>query len=87
MTEDQFNESLQYYTEDMRDDIRLRPLALELGYTVEYGKSFGDCIHFKKGNKTIWDCQRGWACADLINGYYKNHRYGPDLEAMLREEA
>lgn len=50
-------------------------------------------LSFKKGNKTIWLCSKGWACADLTgNGtsesiQYRNHRYRSSLKETLEIEA
>lgn len=97
-----FEKSLQYYLdkgekiEDMRDDIRYRPLAIELGYTVIYGACFGDGLVFdKEGKKRIWSTPymqknllyEQWTCADIINNYHRNHRRYPSLEEALRKEA
>lgn len=94
----------------MRDDIRLVPLAEELGYKVdrkrdeqllvngklpsyigENGKTrlscTGDSYSFVRGNQHIWFCHLGWACADLIDRHFRNHRYYPWLEMALRIEA
>lgn len=99
--EKEFNEALQYYLnkghkiERMRDDIRLRPLARKLGYTIEYGGNFGDSLTFKKGSKHIWHsvAREGgeyalkWVCADLVDGRFCNHRRRDSLETALTEEA
>lgn len=102
-----FEKSLQYYLdqgyalEDMRDDIRCRPLAIELGYTVIYGACFGAGLTFEKANKTLWDTSypsrsgtpqftivTQWTAADLIDDTkVSNHRHYPSLEEALRKEA
>jgi len=94
----------------MRDDIRLIPLAEELGYKVDRGKdaeilvngklptytdsggqvramSLGAPYSFIRGSQHIWFCRLGWACADLIDRHFRNHRYYPWLEMALRIES
>lgn len=67
----------------LREDIKHIPLALDNGWEVVEGRYFGDCNHFKKGNKVIWFCRRGWAVADLIDNLYTDHRYYPHLDEVL----
>lgn len=71
----------------LRDDITCRPLAVELGYSIDYSKGFDFSLSFDKGNKRLWYCRKGWACAEIIEGYFRNHRYYDELEEALRTEA
>jgi len=88
-----FDNGLAYYLErghtidSMRDDIQHQSLAISLGYTVEYGKNFGEALIFIAGDKHIWYCSKGWACAELINGYFRSHRYHSELKEALESEA
>lgn len=98
MTEAEFDKSLEYYKtkkdfnpDNLRDDIRLRPLAKELGYTITYGKTFADSLTFTKEDVHIWGCIHDdkpmWACAQLNSEKrYTNHRYYDELELALRKE-
>ena len=91
--EEVFNNGLAYYLErghtidSMRDDIQHRSLAISLGYTVKYGKNFGEALIFIAGDKHIWYCSKGWACAELIGDTFCNHRYHSDLKEALEREA
>lgn len=86
-----FLERLQWYIDHghkkFRDDITCRPLAVELGYSIDYSKGFDFSLSFDKGNKRLWYCRKGWACAEIIEGYFRNHRYYDELEEALRTEA
>jgi hypothetical protein len=52
------------------------------------------CVQFKKNNKTAWKVYKTtnnniiifWRIADLINGYYKNHRTYNTLEEIFDKE-
>ena len=96
ISEEKFNETLQWYQEhrpgNIRDDIRLRDLARSLGWDVLYGNNFGDSLMFRKENKTIYYCQYGWRCGTrtIYNGikcmdpHYHDYQ---NLEDALRGEA
>jgi hypothetical protein len=68
---------------NLREDIRKIPLAVSLGYVVKEGRNFGDCNKFEKGNVVIWWSRAGWGYAELIDGYYTNHRYYAFLDDAL----
>lgn len=83
-----------------RDDLLLKEYAIENGYTPKLHRTderFGrdgsmkekvpmNPLSFVKGDKHIWFCVKGWACAELINNHYTNHRYYPNLKTALDEE-
>ncbi len=75
-----------YPSRNLRDDIKLIPLAIAKGFTVKEGKTFWDTNTFHKGNKVIWFCRRGWACAEVIDNLHSNHRYYDDLSEALNTE-
>jgi hypothetical protein len=102
-----FEQSLKFYTDkgcttdNMRDDIKFRSLALKLGYEVIYGGNFGASLSFKKpiagGYKIIWYTPymeknilySQWRSANVINGVHedlKNYRLYSDLESALKTE-
>jgi hypothetical protein len=70
-------------------------LARSLGYTVEPQQTVGDPPIFSRSRLPyprirIWECiydyKIRWACAELENGGWVNHRYYEDLtEAITRE--
>jgi len=71
-------------------------LAKSLGYTVDRQRMIGDPPIFRRSRVplpviAIWecvhDCKVQWACAELDNGHYTNHRYHDDLETALKTEA
>jgi hypothetical protein len=71
-------------------------LAKRLGYTVDPQRRMGDPPSFRRSRApqpviAIWecvhDCKVQWACAELDNGHYTNHRYHDDLETALKTEA
>ena len=65
----------------MREDIRLRSLAIELGYTIVYGVSPGDSLIFKKGNRTIYNIAwQMWICTTLTNEMHSDARKYTSLE-------
>lgn len=105
ITEERFNEGIEWYLahggeeKNLREDIKLRTLANQLGFAVEYGENGGDSLKFTKGNKVIWSCPYvinsgsqnfrivdRWGCQELINDRWCNNRYYPDLESALRKE-
>ena len=107
ITKEIFDRHLQYYlnkgnkTENMRDDIRLRDFAIQLGYTINYGDNFGSTLSFQKeiagGYKIIWSTPymkknllyTQWRCANVINDRYEkysNYRLYDALETALKEE-
>lgn len=46
--------------------------AQDKGWDVEYTHTKG--LIFRRGRTSIWQCCDGWQCADLIDGYFVNHR-------------
>ena len=71
----------------MRDKLDLRKYAEKLGYTVTGNDRPGDPVYFKKGNRHIWYCCKGWACADVVGKHHEKHRYYPTLKEALDKEA
>lgn len=84
----------------MRQDLLLRPVAKELGWTEKLdirdeARAIPNYpIAFTKGIKTLWYSET-WICADLAerdNGdmlaeYYCNHRHYPNLAEGLKKES
>ncbi len=75
-----------------RDDLILFEFALSFGFTAwTKNKPVAgipyDSLSYNKGNKWIWFCQKGWACAEIIDGYFRNHRYYSSLVDALEKEA
>ena len=71
-------------------------LARSLGYTIESQRQAGDPPIFSRSRLPhprirIWecvhDCKIRWACAELDNGGWKNHRYYADLTEAITMEA
>ena len=71
-------------------------LATKLGYTVEKQQDPGDPPIFNRSRLPhprirIWECvHKGtihWACAELDNGGWVNHRYYKDLTEAITTEA
>lgn len=77
----------------IREDLQLEQFAISKGYKIERkAADFNrDIPHnplsFIIKNKHIWFCSKGWACADLVNGSFENHRYYATLESALITEA
>ena len=71
---------------DVRQDIIQQDYATRLGYEVSLKKP-GDPYNFSKGRKVIWEVYGGWVCADIVDGFYCNHRaYGNLKEALTAEK-
>lgn len=86
----------------LREDLALRSTAETLGWSEAlhvHDRERG-CVEvphfplsFAKGDKRLWFCAKGWACADLTgNGSsvaitYRNHRYHPTLAVALERES
>lgn len=53
-----------------------------------------DAVAFKKGNKVVWMAGKSlsegytlyWRAADLIDGYYRNHKSFDTLENVLKAD-
>ena len=86
----------------LREDLELRDTAKLLGWSERLNVEDRNhdrvevphfSLSFQMGEKTIWNCARGWACADLTgNGssvsiQYRNHRYHPTLRIALDMES
>lgn len=54
--------------------------GFETKWSVEKGYSF------QRGNTKIWPCADCWQVADLIEGYFKNHRPSKSLKEALEKE-
>ena len=80
-----------------REDLKNIPAMEALGYEVvfSYHDERADRItpndvphfpaNFKKGDKHIWSIRGGWQTADLIGGYFKNHKpYFISLEELIK---
>jgi len=59
--------------------------ALNLGFQTEWSPRFG--YSFKNSHIRVWCIRGGWQCADLIDGYYQNHRPGKSLKEVLERES
>jgi hypothetical protein len=74
------------YTVDVKRDKSFMVDGILSKYISE-GKSHfsstGDSWSFMKGIKTIWSCANGWACADIIEHHFRNHRYYQYLRTAL----
>lgn len=86
--------TIEINMKNLRDDLRLQDFAKAKGWKIE--RNVRDegleipffSLTFKKGNKSVWFCRLGWACAELSKGgSYENHRYNEDLEAVLNKES
>lgn len=78
----------------MRQDLKYRDYAKSIGYRERLHSSDKlngrlrvphNTISFEKGNKRVWFCIKGWACADFIGDKWTNHRYYEDLKEALDE--
>lgn len=47
-------------------------LSIFLGYKHEQSAQNGS--RFTNGTRNVWSVQDGWQTADLINGFYTNHK-------------
>lgn len=72
-------------SEKVREDVELSEYALNLGWTIVEPQPNFPFI-FRKQEKNIWYCARGWVCADLIQKHYLNHRYYKTLKEALDNE-
>lgn len=73
---------------DMREDLKLMDYAKELGFEPEVRNGHPNNGHsFVKGEAHVWLIREGWRVADLVDGYYKNHRTYPTLKEALDKEA
>jgi hypothetical protein len=72
----------------MRDDLELKDELFKNGWVVkpQLLPKAGDPHSFQKNNKIIWLCQKGWACAELIDNHFCNHRYYPWLSDAMKAE-
>ena len=89
----------------IRQDLQFRDKAKDLGYSEDYdvtdkrGHRAGEFIllpHFpivfKRGNRTVWLCSKGWALAwltgdgKLVSGRYRHHMYFNQLIDALSVE-
>jgi hypothetical protein len=75
----------------MRDDLKFLEEMKKAGWTPEF--HYTDKIHkrtttekvpnhpvsFKKGPVRVWQAQKGWQVAELVDGYYRRHRGQPNL--------
>ena len=69
-------------------DLPLREVAEKAGwYVMREPELPGETPTFANGQKQLWHCSKGWACAEIIIGHYRNHRYYPSLEEALDKES
>ena len=65
------------------------PRAMELGWTIDEG-SITTGLSMTRvidGRITkIWKCIKFWQCADIVEGYYRNHRPMNFLNDLIEEE-
>lgn len=76
----------------MRQDLKLRQKAKDrweesLHVMDRETKIPNFPLAFKKNDKWIWFCSKGWACAELRPINYENHRYYKSLEEALNKES
>ena len=79
-------------TRNLRDDLALFSYAVEQGFMAKTNSRIvagvpQDSLSFHKGNKIIWQSRLGWRCADIVDGYYENHRTHITLKEALDFEA
>lgn len=70
----------------MREDREFEQYAIDKGFTVDDSTQARNGLSFNKGVVHIWSIREGWQCADLIDGYYKNHRPYDSLKEALDGE-
>jgi hypothetical protein len=77
----------------LREDLRFIRLAEKLGWIIKEGRSFAEPIQFMfhrnppLNRLSVWSTWKGWACAELDNGGYINHRYYGNLKDALETES
>jgi len=76
---------------NLRDDLRLVPLAWKLGYKVFARNPLiagipHDSLVFELNETSIWMIKNGWRAAEIINNRYCNHRTHFNLEEALRDD-
>lgn len=68
---------------------RYKPIidcAKENGWDIDCSNLKERGPRFKKDEIEIWKVKEGWQCADLLDGFYKNHRpYKLIFEALNNE--
>ena len=70
---------------ESREDLRNVTKAIKLDFSI-INEGYGNPMTFIKGLKRIWQVSEGWQCAELTEGYFKNHRKYPTLlEALIKE--
>lgn len=78
-----------------REDLKMAEYAKSKGWTIEfheqdilYGRfdppHFG--LSFRRDNIHVCAVRDGWRVADIINGYYSNHRTYQSLKEALDEK-
>ena len=70
----------------MREDLKYKKTAEILGWEIVDPYIRDNPYSFRKNDKTIWYCCKGWACAELNNNRYENHRYYDLLLDALHKE-
>jgi hypothetical protein len=74
----------------MREDEANVELAESLGWTVDWSTRYQRGLTFRRGVTSIWQIRLrgaiGWQVADLLDGYYCNHRPQEKLETALKLE-
>ncbi len=69
-----------------REDESNVELAESLGFEVDKSEAIRNGYSFRRGDTHIWQFCNGWQVADLIDGYYRNHRPESSLSAALLSE-
>lgn len=69
---------MAYATSEQEEEAR------SLGYIVTRSAKRGSS--FTLGARVIWSTRMGWQTADLMAGYYRNHKFFEDLDEALRRE-
>lgn len=73
----------------MREDLTIESLARQRGWSVTQSRG-GYPYVLRKGDLVLWECLHDkrlvWACAEVTNGQYKNHRYHQSLAVALDME-
>jgi len=70
----------------LREDLRLFEYAKDLGYKITAKRNWHDSLQFQIGNIHIWAIREGVRAADVVDGYFKNHRNYADLKDALDSE-
>ena len=77
-------EEIQEQVKTLRNDLLAIPQAEADGWVVSFKKnSWHNPASFEKNGVSVWLTSIGWKAADLVDGYYKNHRTYESLTDAL----